>query len=637
MLKFAAYNWVDYLLSASPSDVPLDHKKEIAKMLLATFRSGESMSRWVKVCGWRPTNGTIQAVQQWWKDEEVLQSLSIEERDFISSTEDDPLAAMEPLLTFCARKWLCDDDWNAGVLAATICSYQRLVAGKPYDTPLSIPTVDEIIEASEFANFEKNGLWYRRCAEGLRSIWHATEALNYLAKASKLEPGDFRIKLDMAQTYDLQGNWQKAIELGEETAQILSEKNTATPADDSLKSALHSTQELLGMCYWQLGDMEKRFEAFKKAYENTAYCKCIGVFLEHYGSNNSHEATIELLKKLADTPVPQQNHSQLTQALWDNPDADEDFFIVVADAALATNKLEFMAESWRSAAREARKVSKTVTAAQLDIGLARIYSEFLHDQGIALTMWGTILDTYASAGSKSKIAFTKGQASYKLARELLCNAVGAGFGTPEAEAAGAKLVNLVEPVKIDGGLPFIKSHPAIIALGVYYRLNGQEANSRALFRPFVQRAIQILSDDDPYNDFSGYNSLFYTLAAAGDIKNVIAICYKEGDYRAEGAISGNGGFGFICDGPCRRSFRNYDKLSLCSICYDTGFCEDCVKLLEEGKMVIKTCDSKHVKDFIYIPPRPKEIDEGQMLVNGEAIDFEAWKDQLRKEWGLWSM
>jgi hypothetical protein len=175
-------------------------------------------------------------------------------------------------------------------------------------------------------------------------------------------------------------------------------------------------------------------------------------------------------------PVPQKDHSQLNRALWDNPDPHQDFLTLVADAALATINLEFMAESWRSAAREARKASKTVTAAELDIGLARIYSEFLHDQGNAVVMWGSILDTYASSGSKSKIARAISRASYELARQLLCNAVGAGIGTPEAEAAAARLVELVEQVKIDNSFRFTKSQPAAIALGVYYRLNGQEAN-----------------------------------------------------------------------------------------------------------------------------------------------------------------
>jgi hypothetical protein len=88
--------------------------------------------------------------------------------------------------------------------------------------------------------------------------------LELLAKASKLEPGDFRIKRDMAQTYEMQGEWQKVIEFGEETAKILSEKIASTPADDFLRSDLHSTQELIGRCYGRLGDMDKRFEAFRK-------------------------------------------------------------------------------------------------------------------------------------------------------------------------------------------------------------------------------------------------------------------------------------------------------------------------------------------------------------------------------------
>jgi hypothetical protein len=65
------------------------------------------------------------------------------------------------------------------------------------------------------------------------------------------------------------------------------------------------------------------------------------------------------------------------------------------------------------------------------------------------------------------------------------------------------------------------------------------------------------------------------------------------------------------------------------------FCPDCVKLVEgEDAMPKKRCNSKHVKYFIFIPPRLEEISSGNMLVDGEEMDFETWRIQLKKEWGL---
>ncbi|KAL2819255.1 hypothetical protein BDW59DRAFT_122255 [Aspergillus cavernicola] len=330
----------------------------------------------------------------------------------------------------------------------------------------------------------------------------------------------------MAIAYTMEGEWQKAPELDEKSAQQLSAKIEAVPEDRFIKAQLHTVLERMGTCYKQLGDLEKRDEIIDRAYGIVPYCNtCINVLVNHHWINNTHDAVIDLLRQLSDNLVPEKEHSLLTQALWDNPDADDKFFVCVADAALATDNLSFMVKPWQTATKAARKGLKTVTATLLELSLARIYSEFLNDQSKAVRRWEKIINTYASSNEATKIGIAQLEASSRLASQLLCEVADAGVGMPEAAVAGAKLEKLVKQRPVDSqSTIWAVDSACAMALGVYYRLNGQDVEALALFRSSIKRSLQILSDNDPENDFAGLIKLLSALLAAGDNKNVFCNC-----------------------------------------------------------------------------------------------------------------
>ncbi|KKK20439.1 hypothetical protein ARAM_002899 [Aspergillus rambellii] len=606
MLTHAAQNWVHHLLNVSPSQTSLEDKREIAKLLLDAFRSEEALSDWVGQRSWVSTKAGIQAVRQWWKDQEVLESLTAEERDFIASTEDDPITTFKPLVMFCIKKWVGDDAWGPVPVAAVVWSYLAFSKGKEGNFSEAFkPPAEEIIEAAEFGGTEKNALWYQRCAMVLRNCEHSEEALDFFAKAIELAPDNWLPKAGMARTYVARQEWQNAIDLDEQCVEAILKRIEEHPDDKELRSSLHICLERMGDCYKEIGNLEKRFEVYTKAYDNIEYCdKCINVLLQHHSKTQSHETTIEFLRTLENTPIEGADYSMLTMSLWDNPDEDSVYFVYAADAAFATNNLDFMVAAWRESVKR----------------------------------WEKIMNTYASSKDETSIGVTKLEASYKLARHFLGVAVEAGVGTPEAEAAAAKLEKLVKQANTDNNsVWWTISSARAISLGLYYRLCGREAEARALFKPSVKRGIQILSDDDPENDVFGLLDLMNALAAAGDSKNVIAIAYALGQYTGghEGEETPDEDSGGItCDGPCRKTLPVMDNYYLCPICFDTGFCEDCMKLLRDQAMAINRCNSTHIKDFIYIPPRSKKVEGGAMLVDGEEMDFETWKNLLKVEWGV---
>lgn len=630
MLRHVADNWVHHLLTTSPSECSLEDRKEIAKLLVTVFRSEEVISVWNCYRSWVSTNARIQAVRQWWKDEEVITPLSNDEREFISSTEEDPIMTFKPVAMFCVKKWLCDDMSNVSPFVAAVWSYQALSKGKEVNFQENFnPSAAELIEAAEFGDLEKTALLYRRCAMALRTFRHYDTALEYFAKALVLHPDEWLIRGGMALTYTLQKQYEKAIELDEEVARKISEEIKTAPEKESLKPHLHTILERMGNSYKQLGDMEKRFESFTRAYEYTPYCNtCIDALLEHHNRNHDHQATIDLLTQLADTPVPDEDYSRLTQTVW--LDTDE-FFIPVLNAALATGTLSLVVDSWHVAAKAARKALKTVTAANIELRLASIYNEFLNDQAKAVKRWEAIMNTYGSSKDETSIGVVKLSASFWLAQHYLLEAVNAGISTSEAEEAVKRLEKLAMHAKGDDkSSTFSLRAMTGLCLGVYHRLKGQQTEARAIVRPSIKYGVHILSDDDPENDLAGLFSLMAALLATRDTKSLVTVAYALGTYLEEDPDESPT---LTCDGPCRRGWSNYDNTSMCSICFNT-FCQDCVKLLADGTMTSKSCNSSHVKSFVHVPPRPKKVGKGSVLFDGEEMQFEAWKNLLRKEWGV---
>ncbi|KAF7586870.1 hypothetical protein BBP40_008217 [Aspergillus hancockii] len=624
MLRYAARHWGHHLLTTVPSECSLEDKREIAKMLLTVFRSEESMLNWLGENDWALPTAAIKAVRQWWQEQDVLEFLSPEEKEFISTTEDEPVNTFKPVVMFCAKTWLREDQLNINPMVSIIWRYQMLVRGEEFHDHGRDMTAEEVVEAAELGGSEKTSRWFRRCATALRQTGYTEEALHYGTKAMELDPGDWRTLREIAETYQEQDDWQKSIELWERTRLSLLTMIAESPEDGSLNAHLHECLEHMGEVYGHLKNGEKRFESFQEACQYVPSCwVCIYALLQHYNDNHAHESTMYLLKKLADMPAPEGDFSELTRFLLINVFDVDIKSKLAADAALATNNLDFVLESLQTAARAARKASRTLIAAEVDMAIARIYDEFLGDHAKAIRSWEKIMDTYSSSSDGTLIGTIRHLASSNLAQEFLYNAIEAGVETPEANESAAKLEKLAQQSQSYplGSFAFV---PAVY-LGTYYRFRGQEERARALFQSSVQRSVQTFRDDYQANDVSHLSDLQYTLVRAGDWKNAVAIAHRLGQDGSDPW--------YICCGPCCRRARTRDGFSMCPICLEGKFCPDCVKPVE-GAMPKKRCSSKHVKHFISIPPQLKEIRSGMMLVDGEEMEFETWKNQLRKEWGL---
>ncbi|RYP54147.1 hypothetical protein DL769_010400 [Monosporascus sp. CRB-8-3] len=646
MRAYAAANWVQHLHAVQPSEAAVADKQEIASMLAKMFGKEECMEEWAKQ-RWVSTGENLRAIQSWWDDPEIVESLPVEEAEFIRSTRETPGQTFKPVAEFCARKWLTEDDWSPAALCETIISYLKCQEGIDCDfLGQFTPTAAEVTEAAKWAGIEKTSRWHQRVGFVLRQTSHIDEALDHYQQAIDLDPNYWQAKSGMAMTYMKKKEWQKALALATQV-ELLVEQQMIDDAEQktALIEELHSVRHYMAKYYRELGDPEKQYHALKRALEASPYCNtCILMLLRFENVTKQFKETTSFLRGLADSQVPDEEYNRLTEVLWSNPCAEEEFFEFFADAAQATGNLDFMVHSYRDAARAARKASMTAVAANLDVSLARFYFERTQEKDKATKRWEKVLNTYSSAKEEGIIGAAKAIASSNLARLWLCNAIEAGVGSAAAEEYVSRLEQLVRRCKTeDTSALWLISRARANALGLWYRLTGRHDEARMLFAPSVRRTVQILSDDDPDNDVEGLSDLLITLLAAGDTKNVIAISYALGYYPDDDCprnwtledLSAWPTF-YCCDGSCRKVAPMLDGTSLCPICFNTGFCEDCTELLRTGAVSFKRCSPSHVKDFVYIPPRPQKVEANQILLDGQVLTYGEWVALLKKEWCMGS-
>ncbi|KAH0543160.1 hypothetical protein FGG08_002505 [Glutinoglossum americanum] len=659
LLPYAAKNWQHHLRAVDPSKASRADCREIAGLLANMFRSESFMEAWA---GEIPPIffcvDNIEMVRRWLDYKDIRDGLPPGDREWIQSTVDTPADTFLPLARYVAQRWLQDQWWIAQICCRMVYFFINLQKGTPLSASASGPdTAQEILHVAEWAQFEKTALWHRRLAIVFREYAMYDNALIHFDKALQMDDTMWLARSGIAMLHMSKAEYEEAVRLHKVSEETLQKMLVAEPQRSaSIKSSLHSIQESVSECYYRLRDKETALEYRQKAFSNNNRCNdCINVCLNLLAEKERYQDIISMLKGM-DDEIPGQGYSRLTESFWKNQFELAPFTMAATRASQETNELPFLIDAYHAAIAAAKKELRMVTASLLELCLAGVYYVHGEDQERAVRMWKKIRKTFAASKVEAEMIFVKDEALTCLARHWFKMALGADKGSSLARRCVDKLERLAKFKVQTAGPPstFISTNTSSIILGLWYRLNDQTEDARACFRAHVKEAIQILSDGDPGNDFDGYLKLGLVFIAAGDDKNAVAMFQALGgwdkiqpeqqepndtnknkeeeasdpvdDDSNEGDIRGHCG----CDGPCHRMFPNFHNMALCRYCYDVGFCEMCLKRLKEDDMPLKVCSPKH--DWLVIPPPEKEIEAGKLLVDGELVNFDNWKESLKQQW-----
>ena len=91
-------------------------------------------------------------------------------------------------------------------------------------------------------------------------------------------------------------------------------------------------------------------------------------------------------------------------------------------------------------------------------------------------------------------------------------------------------------------------------------------------------------------------------------------------------------FTWSCDGACRRPVEDWQEVHFCEICTGyTCFCDECVKLVQNGTLPFRKCDASHT--FFRGYPLSEEVrDVATVRREGKILPRTEWLEGLRKEW-----
>ncbi|KAH0559338.1 hypothetical protein GP486_004146 [Trichoglossum hirsutum] len=653
LLSYAAKNWQHHLRIVDPSKASRVDRREIAGLLAGMFRSERFMRVWAGQLTWKFFNeDNVEMVRVWLEYKDIQDGLSSEDRDWIQSTVETPADTFLLPTRYVAQRWLQDMWWIPDSCCWVIYAFINLRKGTPLAASTArLDTATEILEAAEWANFEKTALWHRRLAMVFRDHEMYDDALAHFTKALQMDDTMWQARGGMALLYTLKAEYKEALRLDKITEDALQKITAADPHGSSnIKLSLHVVQERMSECYNHLGDKEAALEYRQRSFNNNNRCgSCIAEFLSLLAEKERHQDIIDLLKSMKDE-IPGQGYSRLTVSLWQNQD-NSSFTAGAALASQKTNELSFLIDAYRSAITAAKKQLNVTTASSLELCLAQLYYTYGQDEERAVRTWEKIRKTFARSKVETEMSDIKDEALTCLARHWFKMASGAEKTSTLARRYVSKLESLAKFEIQTAGQPsaFISTNASSVILGLWYRLSDRPEDARACFQAHIREALQILSDDDPENDSDGILNLGLVFLAAGDDKNAIAMFqalerWGKVQQRTDGIGENqekkpdppktnpdeDDDFGCSCDGPCQRYFPNFYNMALCRYCYDVGFCELCLKRLKDGNLQTNICSPKH--DWLVVPPLEKTIEVGKLLVGGEAIDFDDWKRSLKQQW-----
>ncbi|KAI1114479.1 hypothetical protein F5Y14DRAFT_451022 [Nemania sp. NC0429] len=199
-------------------------------------------------------------------------------------------------------------------------------------------------------------------------------------------------------------------------------------------------------------------------------------------------------------------------------------------------------------------------------------------------------------------------------------------------------------------------------LGRWHAQRGETHLARAEVLPLMKMAIRDLTDKIDSNDHAGFAELGRALLCFGDRDNAeIAYAFTvplrkskelleiEGSANnsaqpvectppRKGSDEPDEPFQFIpvCDGiKCGRRKVDYRSFSICEICIDIGFCDECLQHMRENKLPFRICDSKHPFFQAYPPTGRVTKERGVYMVHmndQQVVSADVWLGNISRDW-----
>ncbi|KAJ2977048.1 hypothetical protein NUW58_g7926 [Xylaria curta] len=488
---------------------------------------------------------------------------------------------------------------------------------------------EEIRELASLSGKEKTWLWHLSLGHALKSIntsrhlVAAVEEYRHVIHKSDDSHKWFGRVEEALGLFALE-EYEEAIAAGSHALESL-------PANKRIE-----TSQLLGMIQKAnilLGNQEAAVAASLKAWKSDPYSFGVAFDVINTAHRTGHYSnTVEIVNSILTRGESTWEGAEfLGRVMKQNEFASR--FISIACKEMG--QLDLARDAFLAVASYATKYRDVWTCSLADDALAKLHYQFYEDDQKAIEIWENIIKDCPETPAAVN-------ASFALASLYFTNAVGSETADAEPE--------------VEGHFERVSA-----LMGRWCAQRGEVELARAYIRPLVKLAVRDLTDTLSSNDFQAYSNLGKALVFFMDRPNAeIAYAFtrplqKSKELLDLEASENDGGpvkpepsqcqgntelqvpfkFAGFCDCVCHRRTAEYRSFSVCEICYDIAFCDECRQKLIDGNISYRVCNPKHPLLEVY-PPKGLVTKgaEGYMvrLSDERVVSSDEWLSMISREW-----
>ncbi|KAK7180111.1 hypothetical protein DPSP01_012308 [Paraphaeosphaeria sporulosa] len=377
-------------------------------------------------------------------------------------------------------------------------------------------------------------------------------------------------------------------------------------------------------------DPTAAFRLIYTAHKTGSYTETVKIMRSALESSNG----AKFLGRIIDQMVPQRYTTE---------------YMSIACAKIGD--LDLAKDAFTAVKSEARDSGAEEIMAAADEALAQLYFGFYHDEEKAIDLWEDIIRNYPS----TRPAF---EASYALMPWYFTK--GKEADPTEAHTWLSKMEHLVAAIEAMTPSPSMSlaQYEVAALLGRWFAEQGETELARAKIHPYVKASICNLTDRDDSNDYDAYHSLARALLCFGHREHAaIAWAFTKPIQSAEQLLGEAGQhvpnanittvpavdtevatpFSWLgrCDGACDRPEVVVKSFSMCEICVDVAFCDECEQKLRDGMGTFTICNPAHPFMEIY-PPRGLVTKDAEgykvHLEEEKVVSASEWLAMVSREW-----
>ncbi|KAJ5639441.1 uncharacterized protein N7484_007303 [Penicillium longicatenatum] len=680
LLPYAVPFFGEHLRQADPSLTQPHLKIALGPCLVKAFADEEAIDRWWSFNNawlrsiWIYDDDMAEVILKWLQDSAVTKNISEEQSKWVkslSSKSELDADVLEHIGRTLARRWLQIGAENVAFYFDAVQGYITKIENRknPEIERLTHEPLTNEIQATDILNAAKwaqeqiklDTLGYeesRNLSRTLRDYGKYDEAIEQFKITSTLAQNNWFSQWGLSECYASQGEYAAAIDILEATKKAI---ETGEMGDaNELKWDMAGIDRNLADWNKEVGRTETTLVIYEKLIQETPndYDTTLALIMLLHEQKN-YPRLLEFLQSLKDStdgsnPFDRQtstfhvhyDREEYHEALRASVSGEREFKIIFESYETSIADAKALAAQGRKSGNASKEWSGQVCQIYLMHQIALLCyknsSQKPDRLDFAINQWLYILTMNGADDSliTDKQAVVRSQLAVVCSEKARQDPENAAIYLEHLE----NISSLVSNENLAG--QFLGTHAARL-LARYHTLQGDEQAAKNTLRAHVKLNLDLLSDDDPLNDWQGYNGLAIYFMSAGQEADALAAWSMIAPIEATESTSDSAGSDAVerklegllndaCDGGCGTQWSFADDIYVCKECSYVEFDRTCLDSLQDGTLEVNVCRKDH--DMLHVPPYDRAahqtIGEGNVKVGEEILSVDEWLQRIRKSWGI---